>query len=209
MLILASASPRRADLLTAAGIEFEAWPVDLDETPLPGETPEAHVQRLSASKARAALERRPGSVVLGADTVVVLDGRILGKPRDADEARAMLAALACRQHDVLTGVALVSADECVEDVCRTRVWFSSLSLKEIDEYVASGEPMDKAGAYGIQGLASRFVERIDGSYTNVVGLPVELVARLLKGRASARAGALRASAEPAPARRACGSDDTP
>lgn len=206
VLILASASPRRAELLTAAGIEFEPWPVGLDETALPGETPEAHVQRLAASKARAALERHPDSLVLGADTVVVLEGRILGKPRDAGEARAMLAALAGRHHDVLTGVALVSAGECVQDLCRTRVWFSTLSGQDIDEYVASGEPMDKAGAYGIQGLASRFVERIDGSYTNVVGLPVELVARLLQERVSPRAGL---PAAPAPARRASGADDTP
>lgn len=179
MLILASASPRRADLLTAAGIPFETLPVHLDETALPGEAPEAHVRRLAEAKARAALALRSDARVLGADTIVVLEGRILGKPRDAGEAHEMLRGLAGRCHDVLTGVALVSASGAAVEVARTRVWFAPMTEADIAEYVGSGEPMDKAGAYGIQGLASRYVERIDGSYTNVVGLPVALVARLL------------------------------
>jgi septum formation protein len=179
MLILASASPRRAELLTAAGIPFETLPVDLDETPLPDEAPDAHVRRLADAKARAALARRPDALVLGADTIVVLDGRTLGKPRDAADARAMLQALAGRDHEVLTGVALISAEGSAVDVGCTRVWFGPMTRAEIDDYVHSGEPMDKAGGYGIQGLASRYVQRIDGSYTNVVGLPVELVARML------------------------------
>lgn len=181
MLILASGSPRRAELLEAAGIAFEAVPADIDETPLDGEPPDAHVRRLAVEKARAAAIRRPGSVVLGADTIVVVDQRILGKPKDAADARAMLVALSGRAHAVLTGVALLTpgADPIVE-VARTEVWFVPLGLHAIDWYVASGEPMDKAGAYAIQGLASRFVERIEGSYTNVVGLPVALVYRLLQ-----------------------------
>src|SRR5262249_41030803 len=120
-------------------------------------------------------------VVLGADTVVVIRGHILGKPRDAEDAARMLRALAGQAHDVLTGVALSSARETTVDLARTRVWFSPLSEDEIADYVASGEAHDKAGAYGIQGRASKFVMRIDGSYSNVVGLPVALVYRLLKG----------------------------
>ena len=179
MLILASASPRRAELLRAAGIPFETLAVDLDETPLPGESAEAHVRRLAEAKARAALARQPEALVLGADTIVVLDGEVLGKPRDADDARRMLRRLAGRDHEVLTGVAFVSSTASAIDVGRTRVWFAPMTEAEIDEDVKSGEPMDKAGAYGIQGLASRYVDRIEGSYTNVVGLPVALVARNL------------------------------
>ncbi len=182
MLILASASPRRAELLTAARIPFETLPVDIDETPLPGETPDAHVRRLAAEKARAAAAQRPGATVLGADTVVVVDDRILGKPRDAADAAAMLRALSGRAHEVLTGVAVhgPSASPTVIEIARTRVWFCPLSEQDISHYVASGEPLDKAGAYAIQGIASRFVERIDGSYSNVVGLPVALVHRILR-----------------------------
>jgi septum formation protein len=178
MLILASASPRRAELLRAAGIQFETLPVDIDETPLPDERPEAHVRRLAEQKARAALVHRPNATVLGADTVVVVDDRILGKPRDAGDASRMLRLLAGREHHVLTGVCLVR-DVAVVDLSCTRVWFSALGEHEIAWYVGSGEPMDKAGAYAIQGLASRFVERIDGSYSNVVGLPVALIYKLL------------------------------
>jgi septum formation protein len=180
MLLLASASPRRAELLTAAGIPFEVLAVHVDETPLAQEWPEAHVRRLAEEKAVAASLQRPTAVVLGADTVVVVDGHILGKPRDAADAATMLRLLSGRAHEVLTGVAVIwPRDRAIEVAC-TRVWFTSLSDQEIDWYVASGEPMDKAGAYAIQGLASRFVERIDGSYSNVVGLPVDLVHRLLK-----------------------------
>jgi septum formation protein len=181
MLVLASASPRRRALLTAAGIDFEALSVDLDETPLDGEAPEAHVRRLAREKAQAALVQRPQAIVLGADTIVVAGGRILGKPRDAEDAARMLRTLAGRAHEVLTGVALASMSAGTVELERTRVWFAPLSDQEIADYVASGEPCDKAGAYAIQGLASKFVVRIDGSYSNVVGLPVALVYRLLKG----------------------------
>jgi septum formation protein len=189
MVILASASPRRAGLLTAAGIPFEALPVDIDETPHPGETPEAHVRRLAAEKARSAASRRPGATVLGADTVVVVEGRILGKPRDLADAAAMLRLLSGRAHEVLTGVAVLEPAglEMVVETARTWVWFCRLSDEDIAQYVATGEPMDKAGGYAIQGIASRFVERIDGSYSNVVGLPVALVDRLLRqGRPTGR-----------------------
>jgi septum formation protein len=191
MLILASASPRRAKLLRAAGLEFEVLAVDVDETPLPGEPPEAHVRRLAEEKARAAFEGRPDAVVLGADTVVVVDDRILGKPRDAEDAAAMLRNLSGRSHEVLTGVAVLAPAglnaglkagghrRLAVDVESTRVWFSPLTNDEIAWYVGTGEPMDKAGGYAIQGLASRFIDRIDGSYSNVVGLPVALVYRLI------------------------------
>jgi nucleoside triphosphate pyrophosphatase len=181
MLVLASASPRRRELLAAAGIRFEVLPVDIDETPADGESPDDHVKRLAREKAGAAFAERPDTVVLGADTVVVAGGAILGKPRDAEDAARMLRALAGRAHQVLTGVAVTGRRGTVVEVARTRVWFHPLSDGEIADYVASGEPHDKAGAYAIQGLASKFVERIDGSYSNVVGLPVALVYRLLKG----------------------------
>lgn len=180
MLLLASASPRRADLLTAAGIPFEVLAVHVDESQLGDESPEAHVRRLAEDKARAAWRRRPGAVVLGADTVVVVEGRILGKPRDADDAALMLRSLSGRAHEVWTGVAVLAGSTAAVEVECTRVWFSSLTDDDIAWYVGSGEPMDKAGAYAIQGLASRFIERIDGSHANVVGLPVALVYRLLQ-----------------------------
>jgi septum formation protein len=174
-LILASASPRRAELLRAAGITFEVIVADVDETPRADEQAAGYVQRLAVEKARAVMPRAAGRPVLAADTVVVVDGAILGKPRDDDDARRMLRLLSGRMHTVLTGVAL---GEDVR-VASTVVEFVPLSTSEIDWYVASGEPGDKAGAYAIQGLASRFVARIDGSYSNVVGLPVALVYEML------------------------------
>lgn len=179
-LILASASPRRRELLTAAGLSFTTCPVDIDESFRQGETPEAHVERLARQKAEAALERHAEAVVLGADTVVVISGRVLGKPRDGAEARDMLSSLAGTSHDVLTGIALLSARRTVVEHARTTVWMAPMSAGEIAEYVGSGEPFDKAGAYAIQGLASRFIERIAGNYANVVGLPVSLVYARLK-----------------------------
>jgi septum formation protein len=178
-LLLASQSPRRADLLRAAGISFEILAVSVDETPLPAETPDAHVRRLAEAKARVAATQRPDATILGADTIVVVDGQILVKPSDTEDATAMLRRLAGRAHEVLTGVAIVQAGRATIDVASTRVWFLPLSDAEIGWYVATGEPSDKAGAYAIQGLGSRFVERIEGSYSNVVGLPVALVWRLL------------------------------
>ena len=179
-LILASASPRRAELLRAAAIDFEVRIADVDESVHTGETPEAYVRRVAAEKARAIAAREPEAVVLAADTTVVVDGQILAKPDDAADARRMLRMLAGTSHDVLTGVC-VSADG-VQDlgVESTRVTLAPLTDAEIEWYVASGEPSDKAGAYAIQGLASRFVTRIDGSYSNVVGLPVALVYQMLR-----------------------------
>ena len=174
-LVLASASPRRAELLAAAGIAFEVDTADIDETPRAGEAPDVYVRRLAEAKARAVAARHPGRLVLGADTTVVVDGVILGKPVDAADARDMVRRLAGRAHEVLTGVALVGDGTAQVDLAVTTVWFAPMSDADVDAYVASGEPMDKAGAYGIQGRASCFVTRIDGSYSNVVGLPVALV----------------------------------
>jgi septum formation protein len=179
-LILASASPRRLEILRLAGVRCRVRPAHVDEAPRPGEKPPAYVRRLATMKAKAV--HRPGECVLGADTVVVAGGRMLGKPRDADDAAHMLRVLSGRMHRVLTGICLVGPDGAARnDVAETRVWFRRLSKAEIAEYVASGEPLDKAGAYAIQGLASKFVERIDGCYFNVVGLPIARVCALLAG----------------------------
>lgn len=176
-LVLASASPRRADLLREAGIEFERRPSDIDESRLPDEEPERYVVRLAAAKARAGWRR--GTLALGADTVVVLDGTVFCKPRDAAEAKRMLASLSGRWHRVLTGVA-VHDGRLTRTACEeTRVELRNLSPREIDTYVRSGEPLDKAGAYAIQGGAGIFVARIEGSRSNVVGLPLERVAAMI------------------------------
>jgi septum formation protein len=179
-LVLASASPRRAALLSAAGFLFELHPVDVDERWLEGERAEQYVSRLAELKAASALADRPGAVVLGADTAVVIDNRILGKPADEAEAARMLHLLSGRIHEVVTGACVMSGTGSARAVDRTSVRFLPMSEREIAWYVASGEPRDKAGAYGVQGLASRFVEGIEGSYTNVVGLPIATVCRLLK-----------------------------
>lgn len=180
-MILASASPRRAELLTAAGIPFEVRPAHVDETLLPGEDARTYATRLAVEKARAIATYADGRPVLAADTVVVTDSQVLGKPVDADDARRMLRLLSGRAHEVLTAVALLSRgpneseprmDAQIES---TTVQFRPLETAEIEWYVSTGEPSDKAGAYAIQGLASRFVTRIEGSYSNVVGLPVALV----------------------------------
>lgn len=177
--VLASQSPRRADLLEAAGFSFEVRPVGVDESILPGESPHGYVLRLALEKARSAC-RDPGDVCLGADTTVLLDGRMLGKPSDAREAAEMLRFLSGRTHEVLTGVALVGPGGQAYDVAITQVTFLQMTEQEIAWYVATGEPQDKAGAYAIQGFAARFVESIAGSYSNVVGLPVSLVYRMLR-----------------------------
>jgi septum formation protein len=186
-LILASASPRRADLLAAAGIRFSTRPVEVDERPLDGELPPGYVLRVARDKARVGA-RSFDDLVLAADTVVVIDGLILGKPTDDADAARMLRRLSGRIHQVLTGVALQRRDREVASVETTSVTFESLSMDEIDWYVASGEPRDKAGAYAVQGLASRFVTRIDGSYSNVVGLPVARVYRMVAELESAESG---------------------
>jgi septum formation protein len=180
-LILASASPRRAELLRAAGIEFDVHPAHVDERVIGDEAPDAYVRRVAAAKARAMHERFARAVVLAADTTVVADRHLLGKPLDVEDARRMLRLLSGRLHDVITAVTLVGPDQPIDTRTEvTTVEFSKLSETEIDWYVASGEPMDKAGGYAIQGLASRFVTRITGSYSNVVGLPVALVYDMLR-----------------------------
>ena len=175
-LVLASASPRRAELLRAAGIRFEVVAAEVDERQHDGEDAESYVRRLAEAKAASVAALHPGRPVLGADTTVVAGGVVLGKPRDAADAAAMLAQLSGRSHRVLTGVCLIGADgRRGTAVATTTVEFRRLTDAEIDEYVASGEPMDKAGAYAIQGGAGRFVTRVDGDYDNVVGLPVALI----------------------------------
>ena len=181
-LVLASASPRRAELLRAAGIPFEVAVADVDESQHPGEDAEAYVRRVAAAKAARVAASHPGRPVLGADTTVVLDGEVLGKPLDAAEAVAMLGRLSGRSHRVLTGVCLIGADGRAEtSVASTTVEFRAVTASEIERYVASGEPMDKAGAYAIQGGAGGFVTRIDGDFDNVVGLPVALIQAMCRG----------------------------
>jgi septum formation protein len=179
-LVLASRSPRRAELLRAAGIEFTVRTVEIDETPRDGELPRDYVLRLAKEKALA-VEADESEAVLAADTTVVLGREIMGKPIDAADATRMLHALAGQRHTVITGVFLKRAADGAGDISSTDVWVAPMSDAEIADYVDSGEPMDKAGAYAIQGLASRFIDRIDGSYSNVVGLPIALVYRLLRG----------------------------
>jgi nucleoside triphosphate pyrophosphatase len=171
VIVLASASPRRRQLLADAGYEYEVAPVDVDERRRPGEAPARYVERVADLKARAGAAAHPGRVVLAADTAVVVDNEVLGKPIDTADAARMLRRLSGRAHDVLTGLVVVGQGT-VGLVESTRVWFMPLSADDIAWYVASGEPMGKAGAYAIQGLASRFIPRIEGSYSNVVGLPV-------------------------------------
>lgn len=174
MLVLASQSPRRAEILRQAGIPFVVRVAPVDETLLPAETPEDYVRRLAEAKARA-VPADPDQLVLGADTTVVVDHHILAKPENAADARRMLALLSGRRHEVMTGVCLRRGDEQVCDHAVTAVWFAPMSAAEIDAYVATGEPMDKAGAYAVQGSASKFIPRIEGCYYNVMGLPVALV----------------------------------
>ena len=208
-LILASASPRRAELLRTAGFEFEVVAVSVDETVRDGESPAAYVRRLAADKSFVAsgfsrtidgppkgghhigddMEGPPkggrhtsdDAIILGADTTVVVDGEILGKPRDDGDAAAMLRRLSGRRHEVLTGVSLRRAAYEVGRVETSAVYFAPLSTDEIAWYIASGEWRDKAGAYAIQGLASRFIPRIEGSYSNIVGLPVACIHELMAG----------------------------
>ncbi|MGB9203763.1 MAG: Maf family protein [Terriglobales bacterium] len=180
MLVLASASPRRQELLRNARIRFEVQPAHIPEDPLPGESAKECAERLAREKALAISRQRPHDCVLGADTVVVVDGQILGKPSDAADAARMLRSLSGREHQVITGVCLVVGGQGSVASETTSVTMSEISEKEIADYIASGEPMDKAGAYGIQGIASRWIPRIEGDYSNVVGLPVALVWRMLR-----------------------------
>ncbi|HEX2715767.1 MAG TPA: Maf family protein [Candidatus Acidoferrales bacterium] len=182
-LILASASPRRAEVLRDAGLEFEAITTSVDEALRPNERAEELVQRLAEAKARSASARAQGpAIVVGADTEVVVDSLVLGKPASADDARDMLRRLSGRTHRVVTGlVAIRLPDGATREALEaTQVTFAPLSPEEIEDYVASGEPFDKAGAYAIQGRAGRFVTRVDGCYFNVVGLPLARLYRILR-----------------------------
>jgi septum formation protein len=178
-VILASRSPRRSELLAAAGIEFTVRAADIDETPLDGEAPCDYVLRVAEEKARA-VQVNDDEIVLAADTTVVLGSEIMGKPKDAADATRMLRALAGQRHEVITAICIKRGNYVKTDIASTAVWFAPLSDAEIADYVASGEPMDKAGAYAIQGFASKFIDRIEGSYSNVVGLDIALTYRSLK-----------------------------
>lgn len=196
MLVLASASPRRQDLLRSAGIPFAVQPADIDETPLNDELPAVCAERLAREKAIAVAKSHPRDLILGADTVVVVNNMMLAKPLDTEDAVRMLHLLSGRVHQVITGVCLVdpvprnesyTSAGPVQQQFRTAsettlVTFTEISEADIRDYVASGEPMDKAGAYAIQGIASRWIPRIEGDYSNVVGLPVALVYRMLRER---------------------------
>jgi len=177
-VVLASVSPRRRELLELLGLTFEVSPADLDETWRNGEPPAAHAERLAREKAAA--RARPGAVAIGADTIVVVDGAILGKPSGPNEAAAMLRRLAGREHEVYTGVAVAYGGKTAAGASRTVVRFRALDDATIRDYVATGEPLDKAGAYGIQGYGAVLVERIDGDYFTVMGLALGLMVDLLR-----------------------------
>jgi septum formation protein len=192
-IILASQSPRRRELLALIGIVHEICPADVDETALPREAPDAHAERLARAKALVVAARHPDAVVIGADTIVVLDGDILGKPRDAGDAARMLRRLSGRTHTVISAVAVARGATVHTDVEPVEVTFRPLDDAAIATYVGTGEPMDKAGAYGIQGFGAVLVERIHGDYFAVMGLPLgRLVALLGKAGVAYRFGALRA-----------------
>ena len=176
-IVLASASPRRRQLLGLLGLVFDVAPGDVDETWRNGEAPASHAERLAREK--AVLRARPGAIAIGADTIVVIDGAILGKPADAAEARAMLRRLSGREHEVFTAVAVALGARMVSGVVRTAVRFRALDDATIAAYVETGEPMDKAGAYGIQGYGAVLVERIEGDYFTVMGLGLGLLVDLL------------------------------
>lgn len=186
MLILASSSPRRRELLAQAGFDFTVETADINEDAQPGETPAKYVQRLAVEKAQAVWDRHKGEddsadpiSVLGADTTVVLDGEMLGKPATQADARRMLEKLAGRTHQVMTGIAAITRGVTVSDVEITQVFFDLIDESELAHYLSTGEPLDKAGAYGIQGYAARWIPRIEGCYFNVVGLPLARTIALL------------------------------
>jgi septum formation protein len=183
-LLLASGSSRRRELLEQIGVHYHCASMDIDETVLENEAPGDYVLRLARDKAQAGLEVEPESVVLAADTSVVVDGHILGKPDNAQDAQAMLRQLSGKAHQVLTAIAVAKRIQgkvkMVAQVVTTQVFFSELTDQQILQYIKTGEPMDKAGAYGIQGKAALFVERIEGSYSNVVGLPLAETGKLLQ-----------------------------
>ena len=177
-IILASGSPRRAEILGFVGWNFEKHTADIDETALENEKPENYVRRLAREKAAAIAVKFPDKLVLGADTIVLLEDEIIGKPVDLEDARKMLKKLSGRWHEVLTGVALIKNKKTEVNLQRTRVKFAEMSDAEIEFLVEKGEPLDKAGAYAVQAQAALFIERIEGDYWNVVGLPINLVYQL-------------------------------
>ncbi len=181
-IILASNSPRRRELLAQIGLAFTVAPSHVDESVLPGEAPVSYAERVAQDKARAAAKQAGKGIVIAADTIVVVGGAILGKPADAADARRMLTELSGREHEVVTGLAVMDAasEQCVTRISITKVWFRDLTEREIASYVATGEPLDKAGAYGIQGRGALLVERIEGCYSNVVGLPLSLLGEMLR-----------------------------
>lgn len=199
MLILASSSPRRHQLLQLAGLDFTVESADIDESVQPGEAPATYVQRLALEKAQAVWDRhkidQDDLIVLGADTTVVCDGEILGKPTDPADARRMLRMLAGRNHQAITGVAAVSARGLFSEVEITQVFFDLINEDELNHYIATGEPLDKAGAYGIQGYAARWIPRIEGCFFNVMGLPIARTMALL-----ARAHEGHSETQPPPSR---------
>ena len=182
LIILASNSPRRQELLRQIGIAFRTIPSDADEAILPGESPEKYAVRVALDKASSVAARTDSGIVIGADTIVVVGDEILGKPADARDAARMLTMLSGKMHRVITGLAIVDASTTAVKTASavTRVWFYDMTPEAIESYVATGEPLDKAGAYGIQERGALFVERIDGCYFNVVGLPLSLLAGLLR-----------------------------
>jgi septum formation protein len=186
-LILASASPRRRELLASTAMAFQVVPAAVDERPEPNEAAEVYVRRLALAKARAVARRHPGAVVVGADPLVTIDALLLGKPPTVDAARTMLQRLSGRMHAVITGVVVLSVasaagstQPCAVDVIASRVVMRRLTARTIEWYLATGEPMDKAGAYAVQGLGAALIERVEGSYTNVVGLPLTQTLALLR-----------------------------
>jgi septum formation protein len=178
-LILASASPRRRELLTQAGLRFDVLPAHVDESRHSGEDPTAYVQRLALEKAQVVSAKHPGDIVLGADTTVVLNGEVLNKPADAVEAEHMLRALSGQVHQVTTGIAVVRGMDFRQHVEATTVYFAQIPEPDLAHYLATGDSLDKAGAYGIQGYAARWITRIDGDFFNVMGLPIAATVRLL------------------------------
>jgi len=181
-IILASNSPRRRELLTQIGLTFTVAPADADESVLPGEAPEAYAVRVALDKARIAAERAGEGIVIAADTIVVIGDSILGKPADVRDAERMLMSLAGKEHRVVTALAVIdsASSRSLTRISVTKVWFRDLTVREIAAYVATGEPMDKAGAYGIQERGALLVERIEGCYSNVVGLPLSLLGEMLR-----------------------------
>ena len=196
-VVLASQSPRRRELLTLVGIPHEVDPADLDERYLAGEQPAAHAERLAREKAAVVASRHPDALVIGSDTIVVVDGDVLGKPRDEAHAAGMLARLSGRAHVVMTAVAVMQGGREVSAVEQVGVTFHALTPAQIDAYIATREPMDKAGAYGIQGYGATIVSRVDGDYFAVMGLPLQLMVRLMGQLDIAYAFGAPALAEPA------------